>query len=202
MMELNEKIQMLRKRKGLTQEELAAALYVSRTAVSKWESGRGCPNIDSLKGIATYFGITIDELLSGDELLAIAREDTRQKADHDRDLVFGLLDCSAVMLWFLPLFGCMKEGAVQAVSLFALGGLAPYLLIAYHAAALGMVASGVVTLALQSCRHPLWLRWKRGASLMVNAAGVLLFIISPQPYAAALLFAFLAIKAFLLIRRG
>lgn len=38
-MELNEKLQELRRLKGLTQEELAASLYVSRTAISKWESG-------------------------------------------------------------------------------------------------------------------------------------------------------------------
>ena len=53
--EFYEKLQELRKQKGLTQEELAEALYVSRTAISKWESGRGYPNIDSLKGIASYF---------------------------------------------------------------------------------------------------------------------------------------------------
>ena len=74
-MELNEKLQELRKKKGLTQEELAEALFVSRTAVSKWESARGYPNIESLKAIAKFFGVTIDELLSGDELLSIA-EDT------------------------------------------------------------------------------------------------------------------------------
>ena len=49
-MELNEKLQELRKQKGLTQENLAEVLCVSRTAISKWESGRGYPNIDSLKG--------------------------------------------------------------------------------------------------------------------------------------------------------
>ncbi len=49
-MELSEKLQELRKEKGLTQEELAReALFVSRTAISKWESGRGVPNIESLK---------------------------------------------------------------------------------------------------------------------------------------------------------
>ncbi|MBR7039698.1 MAG: helix-turn-helix transcriptional regulator, partial [Oscillospiraceae bacterium] len=42
-MEFSEKLQTLRKKKGLTQEELAQALFVSRTAISKWESGKGYP---------------------------------------------------------------------------------------------------------------------------------------------------------------
>ena len=46
-MEFHEKLQALRKQRGLTQEELAQLLFVSRTAVSKWESGRGYPSIDS-----------------------------------------------------------------------------------------------------------------------------------------------------------
>ena len=63
-MEFHEKLQELRKKKGLTQEELAKELYVSRTAISKWESGKGYPNIDSLKEISKFFSVTIDELLS------------------------------------------------------------------------------------------------------------------------------------------
>ena len=71
-MELSEKLQELRKEKGLTQEELAEALFVSRTAISKWESGRGVPNIESLKAISKFFSVSIDELLSGEEILKIA----------------------------------------------------------------------------------------------------------------------------------
>ncbi|MBQ2487986.1 MAG: helix-turn-helix transcriptional regulator, partial [Ruminococcus sp.] len=68
-MEFNEKLQELRKSKGLTQEELAKELYVSRTAISKWESGRGYPNIDSLKEISRYFSVSIDELICPDEII-------------------------------------------------------------------------------------------------------------------------------------
>ena len=50
-MEFNEKLQQLRTGKNLTQEQLAEQLYVSRTAISKWESGKGYPNIESLKCI-------------------------------------------------------------------------------------------------------------------------------------------------------
>ena len=78
-MELSEKLQELRKEKGLTQEELAEALFVSRTAISKWESGRGVPNIESLKAISKFFSVSIDELLSGEEILKIADEDDKQK---------------------------------------------------------------------------------------------------------------------------
>ena len=78
-MEFHEKLQELRKNRGLTQEELAEALYVSRTAISKWESGRGYPSIDSLKGISAYFSVTIDNLLSSEKLLFIAEKENNQK---------------------------------------------------------------------------------------------------------------------------
>ena len=59
-MEFNEKLQYLRKQNQWTQEQLAEQLYVSRTAVSKWESGKGYPNIESLKAISKIFGVSID----------------------------------------------------------------------------------------------------------------------------------------------
>ena len=87
-MEFHEKLQELRKQKGITQEALAESIFVSRTAISKWESGRGYPNIDSLKAIARFFGITVDELLSSNELLTIAESDQKKTESHFRDLAF------------------------------------------------------------------------------------------------------------------
>ena len=199
-MEFNEKLQELRKHKGLTQEELAELLFVSRTAVSKWESGRGYPNIDSLKAIARFYGVTIDELLSCDELLTIAEKDTEQKENHIRDLVFGLLDISVAVFFFLPLFGQKVNGIIQEVSLLSLTGIASYLRIAYFVVAIGIAVFGILILALQKCQQLFWVRNKNRISLILNAVGVTLFIISTQPYAAILLFVFLVIKGLMLIK--
>ena len=200
-MEFHEKLQELRKQKGLTQEELAESLYVSRTAISKWESGRGYPNIDSLKALAKFFCVTIDELLSGEEVLTIAEENQKQKEAYLRDMVFGLLDLSAVMVFFVPFFGQKTDGYVQAVPLLSLTDIAPYLKATYFAVVIGIIAIGILTLALQNYRGAFWVRNKSMISLTLNAAGALLFIISSQPYTATFLFIFLAIKVIALIKK-
>ena len=200
-MEFHKKLQELRKQKGLTQEELAESLYVSRTAISKWESGRGYPNIDSLKAISKFFSVTIDELLSGEEVLTIAEEDQKQKEAHLRDMVFGLLDLSAVIVFFVPFFGQKTDGYVQAVSLLLLAEIAPYLKAAYFVMAISMVAFGISTLVLQNYRGAFWVRNKSILSLLMNTATALVFIISSQPYAAAFVFMFLVIKVVMLIKK-
>ena len=199
-MEFNEKLQELRKNKGLTQEELAEALYVSRTAISKWESGRGYPSIDSLKEIAKYFSVTIDELLSSDEVLSIAEEDNKQKETHLKSLVFGLLDISVLMFFFLPFFGQKANGVIQEVSLLSLNGIASYLRIVYYAIVISIAVYGILTLTFQNCQKVFWTKNRDKISLILNVAAVLLFIISSQVYAGAFLFIFLVIKALMLIK--
>ena len=199
-MEFSEKLQALRKQKGLTQEQLAKELYVSRTAISKWESGRGYPNIDSLKEIAKFFSVTVDRLLSGEEVLTIAREDQKRKESYLRDLVFGIMDISLIIFLFLPIFGQKVNDAVQEVSLLALTEIAPYIKIAYFAIVITTVLAGIMTLALQNCGG-FWIRLKSKLSLTLSVAGVLLFILSRQPYAAALVFVFLTIKAVTFVKK-
>ena len=192
-MEFHEKLQELRRRKGLTQEEVAEHLFVSRAAVSKWESGRGYPNIDSLKAIARFYGVTVDELLSGEELLTIAEEDRKDRETRFRDQVFGLLDLCTMLYFFFPLFAERMEGAAHGVSLLALSGVAGYMKVIYIGFVVAQTILGVLTLTVRKPGH--------SASLAFNGLGVLLFSLSLQPYAAALCFVFLMIKVFLLIKK-
>ena len=121
-MTFGEKLKKLRTDNGLTQDELAEKIYVTRTAISKWESDRGYPNIDSLKTISKFFSVSIDDLLSSDEVLTIAEEDNKQKETRFKDLVCALLDLSIAMLLFLPFFAENTEGVIRSVSLIMLDG--------------------------------------------------------------------------------
>ena len=193
-MEFNEKLQELRKQKGLTQEELAERLFVSRTAVSKWESGRGYPNIDSLKAIAGFFSVTVDQLLSSEELLTAAEDSQKQTVGRLRDLWFGLTDLCMALLLFLPLFATETDGGVQTASLLSLCGAEVYLTAAYYAVVAGAILTGIVTLALQGLAATAWVKTKTVLSLSIGVVAVLLFIITRQPYAATLAFCLLAVK--------
>lgn len=199
-MEINEKLQKLRKSKSLTQEQLAEQLYVSRTAISKWESGRGYPSIDSLKEISKYFGISLDDLLSSEEILTLAQEDSKQKILRFQDMVFGLLDCSVAMFLFLPFFGEKIDGVIYQVLLLSLTHIQAYVKIPYVFIVVGLILCGILTLTLQSCSIPFWIKIKGKLSLGLSAFAALIFMISLQPYAAMFTFLFLVIKALMLIK--
>ena len=64
-MEFNNKLYELRKQKGLSQEELANKLNVSRQTVSKWELGDSTPDMEKLTGLSDLFEISLDELVLG-----------------------------------------------------------------------------------------------------------------------------------------
>ena len=199
-MEFNEKLQELRKQKGLTQEQLAEQLYVSRAAVSKWESGRGYPNIDSLKEISKYFEVSLDELLSSEEILTVAEEDNRQKIHNLQDVVFGLLDCSIVMFFILPFFGQKVGNVIEEVTLLSLTQIHIYVKITYLIIVGTLILCGVLMLALQNCSASIWMNSKYKISLGLSAVGILSFILSQQPYATMLMFLFFIIKALMLIK--
>ena len=200
-MELHEKLQQLRKEKGWTQEELAELLYVSRTAISKWESGRGYPSIDSLKAISKLFKVSIDDLLSGEELISLAETEQKEKTQNMRDFIFGVLDCMAAILFVLPVFGQEVNGMIRAVSLFEFMDSLGYLRIFYTVIVACTVLFGVTEVVLQKYQHIFWKQSKIFVSLGFNVLGIMIFMISQQPYAGFFLLCMLVIKGILALKQ-
>ena len=198
-MEFNEKLQQLRKNKGLTQEELAQAIYVSRTAVSKWESGRGYPNIESLKELARFFSVTVDELLSPDEIITAAENEKKELIGNYTSLLCHVMDVFTSLLLFIPVFG---NGAdKQSVSLFVLTDTQLWIKIVY-AAIIGLtVLNGICGLIISRFDKPLWSKHRLITGIALSVIACLLFIITRQPYAGVFCFAVLMIKGWLTIRR-
>ena len=199
-MEFNAKLQHLRTNSGLTQEQLAEKLFVSRVTVSKWESGRGYPNIDSLKLIAMVFTVSIDDLLSSDELITLAENQNQEASRNLRSLVFGLLDIMPALLFVLPFFGNDLGSRVEHIALPDFNAPSYVLLICYGQIILSAVF-GIAELALQNIRNPAWLKMKILVSSLLSVLLVLFSIMIRQPYDTTFLFFILLFKVTLLLKK-
>ena len=198
-MEFNEKLQELRKSKGLTQEELAEKLFISRTAISKWESGRGYPSLDSLKEIARFFSVTIDDLICSDEMISVAENEKREFADKYVSLICSVMDILPIMLLFIPAFG-NGTASPETVSLFGLTGIAPWLKTVF-AVIIGItILNGICGAIIANFSKPVWNRHRLVTGVGLSILSVTVFIVTRQPYAGILCFAFLVIKGFLIVK--
>ena len=112
-MQFQEKLKMLRQKKGLSQAALAKNIYVSRSAIAKWESGLGTPSASNLQALCTFFGVEEEWLMS--------RNDLKQQVDltHARTkiLILALL-AIAVPVTGLLLGHCITFTARRSVSLY------------------------------------------------------------------------------------
>ena len=98
-MTLGEKMKLLRASRGLSQEQLAAELNVSRQAVSKWECGDAAPDLDKLRAICAYFGVTTDYLIwENEEDAPKAAVPAKERASRGRNEVFSNVLLLALLL--------------------------------------------------------------------------------------------------------
>ena len=197
-MEFNEKLQELRKSRGLTQEELAEALYVSRTAISKWESGRGYPSIDSLKEISGYFGVTLDELLSAEKVLSIAEKENRSNIRNVCDLLFGIADLFSVLLILLPLYPNRMGEYIQSVNLFDYTDKAPWIRVVCWILFSVMTASGIIKIMLTKAEKNN--KIITAISIIFGCFAVLFLALTREVYAVVLTFILLCVKVLLLLK--
>ena len=185
MTEFNEKLQELRKARNLTQEELAESIFVSRTAVSKWESGRGYPSIESLKELSRFFS---------------AEGDKREFVGRYTSLICGMLDVMLVLLLFLPAFG-NGPGDPSAISLLALSGTSPWVKAVFAAVVAATIICGLCEVFVSYYDKSYRRRALLTIGIALSVACVAAFIVARQPYAGIVSFALLVAKSLLLIRR-
>lgn len=117
-MEFSTKLKELRGEKGISQAKLASDIHISRSAVAKWENGLGLPNDESLKLLADYFGITIDELIpnkSNEEIL-VSKNKT---IDQQKKVIIGFAAGCMIGLFFLAFI--FIEPLRDALELLGLG---------------------------------------------------------------------------------
>lgn len=199
-MEFHEKLQELRKNRGLTQEELAEALYVSRTAISKWESGRGYPNIESLKEISNYFSVTIDDLLSSEKLLSIAEKENKSNLRNMCDLLFGMLDICSFLLIVLPLYPNVVNEFVYSVNLFAYTQMASTSRLLYWILIISLVGAGILKLLFIKLEIGKCNQIMTGISMLLSILGVMLLAMVREAYAVIVIFLLLVMKGVVLLK--
>lgn len=200
-MEFNEKLQNLRKSKGLTQEELADALYVSRTAISKWELGRGYPSIDSLKDISKFFSVSIDDLLSGEKLISLAEKENKSNIRNMCDLLFGIVDLLSFVLVVLPLYPNTIDGFVYSVNLLnytQTTGLNKTICWAVFSL---LVIIGAVKVILLRVKAEKCSKIFMEISIVISILTVIFLAVTREVYAVVIVFLLLIIKGVIFLRR-
>ena len=201
-MEFNEKLQQLRTGKSLTQEQLAEQLYVSRTAISKWENGKGYPNIESLKCISKFFSVTIDELLSGEDLIILAETENQSHIKRIYNIISGIIDVLAVALIVLPIYGEPQGSHVYHVNLLSNTHLPNIDIVIYWAVFLFIIGLGIARLAFIFFNKELLYSIASKVSIAAGTVAICLYAAAREPYATILLFLFFAVKIFLLLQQS
>ena len=199
-MEFKEKIQSLRNKHNLTQEQLSEKLYVSRTAISKWESGKGYPNIDTLKDISKLFNVTIDDLLSSEEIINIAEEEQKINLKKTNNFIYGLLDVINILFIFLPIYANKVNDFIYSVPLINSNDTSVTIKILYMILLSILSLIGIIEIILNFIDNSKIQKVINKLSLHFQVISILIFAFSRQAYLTNIVFVLLIIKVILLFR--
>ena len=194
-MELSKKIKQIRNENKLTQEQFAEKMLVSRTAVSKWENGTCYPSIDSLKYMSQIFKISLDKLLSNEEILEIAKIENQSNISKYNSLLFCLLDIIRIVFIFLPLYSYKTNDFIYSVSLFNSNDLNSTLKIIFMLIFIIFLALGIIELIFNYKGNN---RFLNKISIFLDVISIFVLLFTKQPYVIALMFVIFIIKIIML----
>ena len=136
---LSEKLYKLRKNSGLSQEQLAEQLKVSRQAISKWESGTAVPESEKLIIISNYFGVSVDYLLKDEEEQV---KPVGSVTEENPKTIAGFIICIAgilsMVIWgLLSIFSPKASDQISESSMITIDGNGIFLILCVVAIVVG-----------------------------------------------------------------
>lgn len=158
-MSLCEKLQTLRKKNGLSQEELAEKLGISRQAVSKWESGQSAPDLNKLIIISKLYNVTVDSLVKDNDEFDFPQDsviNNKEEVDNKRTQIVLNFNNNSLeyeykskrILFGLPLVHInLGRGFKKAKGILAIGSIS-YGIISIGLLSFGILSFGVVSIGL------------------------------------------------------
>ncbi|MBO1265332.1 helix-turn-helix transcriptional regulator [Proteiniclasticum sp. SCR006] len=90
-MTFSERLKNLRKERGVSQEELAKVLHITRQSISKWETGAAIPDMDKMRMLGDYYGLSLDELMDEDFSGRKEPDDVMDEDENQDDLEENLI---------------------------------------------------------------------------------------------------------------
>ncbi len=144
-MTLSEKIYKLRKKSGLSQEQLAEKLNVSRQAISKWESGVSMPESEKMIALSDFFGVSLDYLMKEDAEEPKEKQEALPKEDFDRAaFLLGLIAViggviTMLVCGILMIFHPVTSGQIGESSMIKIDGNALLLIFCVVLIAVGAI---------------------------------------------------------------
>ena len=196
-MEFSEKLQKLRTQRNLTQEQLANQLFVSRTAISNWETGRGTPNLDSLQAIAKLFGVSLDELLSTEEVVVMAKNENKRNTEQILCYIDSVLNLMSVFGFLLPMYKVFKNNVYYCVPLYQYSGFMHKTIFIIQSV---ILLCGVLGLIFQWKEKEKIYNFVKFSGYILMIIFIFLLIALNHPNASSFCFAFLLIKGMVLIK--
>ena len=137
---LSEKLYKLRKNSGLSQEQLAEQLNVSRQAISKWEQGTATPESEKLISISNYFDVTVDYLLKEDteDTMNTTAEVVEEKTKMMAGIVICIAGIVSMVIWgLLSIFRPETSNQLSGSSTITIDGNGIFLILCVVAIVVG-----------------------------------------------------------------
>ena len=180
---------------------LSSGLFYIYKAVALWLwAGKGYPSLDSLKGISSFFSVTIDELLSGEKLISIAEKENRSNLQNICNLLTGIVDVFSFMLIVLPLYPKHMGEAVLAVNLFSYSETAVFIKMAYWGIFLVLIMAGVIEIVMSQRNTGKGKKALQVSSMIFSIIAVIFLALTREAYATTLAFMLFLLKGILTVK--